>query len=106
MVADGKKLTPQEEAKRRRHPLDMWDDLAQHAAENRFPKGNDVLAFKYHGLFYVAPAQDSYMCRLRMPGGILTSHQFRGIDLPIVRQDTSFTQNHLCAMVQFDVNRC
>jgi hypothetical protein len=33
-------------------------------------------------------------------------HQFRGIDLPIVRQDTSFTQNHLCAMVQFDGNRC
>ncbi len=78
-VAEGKKLCPQEEAKRKRHPLDMWDDLTKHAAENRFPKGDDVLAFKYHGLFYVAPAQNSYMCRLRMPGGILTSHQFRGI---------------------------
>jgi ferredoxin-nitrite reductase len=78
-IAEGKKLTPQEEAKRKRHPLDMWDDLVKHAAENRFPKGDDVLAFKYQGLFYVAPAQDSYMCRLRMPGGILTSHQFRGV---------------------------
>ncbi len=57
----------------------MWDDLVKHAAEDRFPKGEDVLAFKYHGLFYVAPAQDSYMCRLRMPGGILTAHQFRGV---------------------------
>jgi ferredoxin-nitrite reductase len=79
VLAEGKKLTPQEEAKRRRHPLDMWDDLEQHAAEGRFPKGTDVLAFKYHGLFYVAPAQDAYMCRLRLPGGILTSHQFRGV---------------------------
>ena len=78
-LADGKKLCPQEEAKRKRHPLDMWDDLVKHAAEARFPKGDDVLAFKYQGLFYVAPAQDSYMCRLRMPGGILTAHQFRGI---------------------------
>ncbi|MBA4187406.1 MAG: ferredoxin--nitrite reductase [Planctomycetaceae bacterium] len=78
-LAEGKKLCPQEEAKRKRHPLDMWDDLVKHAAEDRFPKGEDVLAFKYQGLFYVAPAQDSYMCRLRMPGGILTTHQFRGI---------------------------
>ncbi|MCE9529521.1 MAG: NirA family protein [Planctomycetes bacterium] len=79
VLAEGKKLTPQEEAKRRRHPLDMWDDVVQHSEEGRFPKGDDVLAFKYHGLFHVAPAQDSYMCRLRLPGGIVSSHQFRGI---------------------------
>ena len=78
-LAAGKKLSPPEEAKRRRHPLDMWDDVERHAAEGRFPRGDDVLAFKYHGLFYVAPAQDAYMCRLRMPGGILTTHQFRGV---------------------------
>ena len=77
--AEGKKLCPQEEAKRKRHPLDMWDDLVKHAAENRFPKGDDAMAFKYQGLFHVAPAQDSYMCRLRMPGGILSAQQFRGI---------------------------
>ncbi|MGL6097467.1 MAG: NirA family protein, partial [Fimbriiglobus sp.] len=79
VIAEGKKLTPQEEAKRRRHPLDMWDDVVRHADEGKFPKGDDLLAFKYHGLFFVAPAQDSYMCRLRMPGGIVTAHQFRGI---------------------------
>jgi ferredoxin-nitrite reductase len=78
-IAEGKKLCAQEEAKRKRHPLDMWDDLVKHATEGKFPKGDDVLAFKYQGLFYVAPAQDAYMCRLRMPGGILTAHQFRGI---------------------------
>ncbi|QEL20362.1 NirA family protein [Limnoglobus roseus] len=78
-MAEGKKLCSQEEAKRKRHPLDMWDDMVKHAAEGKFPKGEDLLAFKYHGLFHVAPAQDSYMCRMRMPGGILTAHQFRGI---------------------------
>ncbi|WP_020475377.1 NirA family protein [Zavarzinella formosa] len=78
-IAEGKKLNPQEEAKRKRHPLDMWDDVVRHSAEDKFPKGDDVLSFKYHGLFFVAPAQDSYMCRLRMPGGLLTTHQFRGI---------------------------
>ncbi len=78
-IAEGKKLNVEEQAKRRLHPLDMWDDVVQHAAESRFPKGDRVLAFKYHGLFYVAPAQNSYMCRLRLPGGMLTSHQFRGV---------------------------
>lgn len=76
-VAAGGKLTPEEHAKRKTFPLDQWDDLRQHAAEGRFPKGTDVLAFKYHGLFYTAPAQDSYMCRLRFPGGIVPSFQMR-----------------------------
>jgi ferredoxin-nitrite reductase len=39
-LAEGMKLMPQEEEKRRRHPLDMWDDIVQHAREARFPKGN------------------------------------------------------------------
>jgi ferredoxin-nitrite reductase len=76
-VAAGGKLTPEEQAKRKRFPLDQWDDLCRHAAENRFPKGTDVLAFKYQGLFYTAPAQDAYMCRLRFPGGIVPTFQAR-----------------------------
>jgi len=79
VLAEGKKLAPEEAAKRRRHPLDMWTDLVQHAAEDRFPKGDNVLSFKYFGLFYVAPTQDAYMCRLRLPGGILTTHQLRAV---------------------------
>ena len=39
----------------------------------------DVFRFKFHGLFYVAPAQDSFMLRLRIPGGKLTAHQMRGL---------------------------
>ncbi len=78
-TAAGGKLVPEEVAKRKRFPLDQWDDLARHAAEGRFPKGTDVLAFKYQGLFYVAPAQDAYMCRLRFAGGILPSFQLRRV---------------------------
>ena len=73
----GKKLVPEELAKRDKHPLDRWDEMAQHAREDRFPKGTDVLMWKYHGLFYVAPAQDSFMCRLRFYGGLMTSDQMR-----------------------------
>jgi len=78
-LASGKKLTPEEVAKRARHPFERWDEMAQHAQENRFPKGTDVLMWKYHGLFYVAPAQDSFMCRLRFYGGLMDSRQLRAV---------------------------
>ena len=70
---------PEEEAKRRKHPLDRLDEISALAAEGKFPKGLDVFLTKFHGLFYVAPAQNAFMCRLRIPGGILTAHQFRGV---------------------------
>src|SRR5688572_5297661 len=54
-VAEGTKLCPEEVQKRKRFPLDVWDDLRQHATEQKFPQKFDVLAFKYHGVFYVAP---------------------------------------------------
>jgi ferredoxin-nitrite reductase len=78
-VAAGKKLCAEEQAKRARHGLDMWDQVVAHAREGRFPKGTDVFLFKYQGLFYVAPAQDAFMCRLRFPAGVATSHQLRGL---------------------------
>jgi ferredoxin-nitrite reductase len=61
------------------NPLDIWDKLLAHAGENRAPEADDIFRFKFHGLFYVAPAQDSFMLRLRMPGGIVTSTQMRGL---------------------------
>lgn len=79
ITAAGGKLCPEELAKRKRFPLDVWDDMCRHARENVPPKGTDVLAFKYHGLFWVAPAQHAFMSRLRFPGGICPSYQLRGV---------------------------
>lgn len=78
-IAAGGKLGPEEEGKRKKNPLDRFGDVTALAAEGKFPKGVDVFLTKYLGLFYVAPAQNSFMCRLRMPGGILNTLQFRGI---------------------------
>ncbi|HKW52182.1 MAG TPA: NirA family protein [Stellaceae bacterium] len=79
VLAAGGKLVPEEQAKRDGNPLDLWDVMRENVALGRFPKGFDVFRHKFHGLFYVAPAQNAFMCRLRMPGGILSAHQFRGI---------------------------
>ncbi len=72
-------LSREERWKLEQNPLDIWDKLLQHAGENRAPQTEDVFRFKFHGLFYVAPAQDSFMLRLRIPGGKLTAHQMHGL---------------------------
>jgi ferredoxin-nitrite reductase len=79
VVAAGQKLCPEEQAKRAKSGLDMWDEIRANAAAGRFPKGSDVFLYKFSGLFYVAPAQNAFMCRLRMPNGILAAWQLRGL---------------------------
>src|SRR6185437_4794788 len=78
-VQSGGTLTPEEIAKRAKHPFDMWDEMLANAAAGRFPKGTDIFLHKFHGLFYVAPSQDAFMLRLRLPGGILSAHQANGL---------------------------
>lgn len=40
---------------------------------------DDNFRWRFHGLFHVAPAQDGYMCRLRLPNGILDHWQLAGV---------------------------
>lgn len=77
--AEGRKLSPEEKGKREELGLDSYDRMREAAGAGTFPKGPDVFRWKFHGLFYVAPAQDSFMCRMRIPGGILTHWQLRGV---------------------------
>jgi ferredoxin-nitrite reductase len=79
VVASGKKLADQEKFKREEHPFDAWPRLKHQALDNAPPVPADNFRWRYFGLFYVAPAQDSYMCRLRMPNGILKHWQLAGL---------------------------
>jgi energy-coupling factor transporter ATP-binding protein EcfA2 len=78
-VAAGGKLSEQEKIKREQHPFDAYSRLKEQADKNEFPKPADTFRWKYYGLFYVSPAQNSYMCRLRMPNGILKHWQLSGL---------------------------
>ena len=79
VTASGKKLADQEKFKREEHPFDAYPRLKQQALDNAPPVPADNFRWRYFGLFYVAPAQDSYMCRLRMPNGILKHWQLAGL---------------------------
>jgi ferredoxin-nitrite reductase len=79
LTAAGKKLADQEKWKRAEHPFDAHARLRAQATAGVFPKPDDNFRWRYFGLFYVAPAQSSYMLRLRIPNGILTHQQFAGL---------------------------
>ena len=72
-------LSKPERWKHDENPLDIWEKLVAHADADKFPDEADTFRFKFHGLFYVAPAQDSFMLRLRLPAGEISSHQLHGI---------------------------
>ena len=77
--AAGRKLSPEEKAKRDEHPFDAYGRLRDESAKGQFPKGIDNFRWRFHGLFYLAPTHNSYMCRLRIPNGILAHWQLAGI---------------------------
>ncbi len=79
VLASGRKLSDQEKFKREQHPFDTYERLKDHAAKGEYPKPPDNFRWRFFGLFYVAPNQNSYMCRLRIPNGILKAAQFAGI---------------------------
>lgn len=72
-------LCKEERIKYEEHGLDIWDKLLDNAARNKFPEGGDVFRYKFHGLFYVSPAQESLMLRCRIPGCVLRADQLEGL---------------------------
>ncbi len=72
-------LCKEELWKHQENPLDSWERLLAHADADRFPDAENTYRFKTHGLFYVSPAQDSFMMRLRIPAGELGANQLHGL---------------------------
>src|SRR6202163_2661009 len=78
-IKAGGKLSDPEKFKRELHPFDGYEKLKEQAAKNEAPKADDNFRWRFFGLFYCAPTQKSYMCRLRIPNGILSHRQFSGV---------------------------
>src|SRR5580700_11447119 len=78
-IKAGGKLSDPEKFKRELHPFDGYEKLKDQAARNEAPKADDNFRWRFFGLFYCAPTQKSYMCRLRIANGILTHWQLAGL---------------------------
>jgi ferredoxin-nitrite reductase len=86
------------------NPLDIWEKLVAHADADKFPDEADTFRFKFHGLFYVAPTQDSFMVRLRIPAGELTSTQLHG--LAEIANDWAGGYAHITTRANFQIREC
>ncbi|MBI5772820.1 MAG: hypothetical protein HZA89_03635 [Verrucomicrobia bacterium] len=70
-------LILEERIKRELHPLDAYEQIVENAAGNKAPDKEDIFRFKWNGLFFLSPMKDAFMARLRIPGGVVTTHQLR-----------------------------
>ena len=77
VIKAGGKLSDPEKFKRELHPFDGYEKLKDQAAKNEAPKADDNFRWRFFGLFYCAPTQKAYMCRLRIPNGILIALAIR-----------------------------
>ncbi len=72
-------LTKEERIKRELYPFDAIEQLVMDARWNAKPDAESVFRYKWNGLFWLNPVKDGYMCRLRIPGGVVKSYQLREI---------------------------
>jgi ferredoxin-nitrite reductase len=79
VLAAGGKLSDPEKFKREQNPFDTYERLKELGSRNEYPKPPDNFRWRFFGLFYVAPNQNAYMCRLRIPNGIVKAAQFAGL---------------------------
>jgi ferredoxin-nitrite reductase len=70
-------LTKEERIKHDLHPFDAIDQLVIDARWNAKPEPDFAFRYKWNGLFWLNPVKDGYMCRLRIPGGVVKSFQLR-----------------------------
>jgi ferredoxin-nitrite reductase len=79
VIKSGGKLSDPEKFKRELNPLDGYEKLKGQAERNEAPKADDNFRWRFFGIFYLAPTHTNYMCRLRIPNGILTHWQLTGL---------------------------
>jgi ferredoxin-nitrite reductase len=79
LTEERQRACAEDRAKDQVEPDEMWGRMLRMAKAGQFPTGEDLFRYKFHGLFYTAPTEDAFMCRLRFPAGVVTAHQLAGV---------------------------
>jgi len=85
-------LILEERIKHELHPLDAYSQIIGNAVNNRAPDKEDTFRFKWNGLFFLTPVRDAFMARLRIPGGVVTTHQLRELARVAQELTTGYVQ--------------
>lgn len=91
----------EERVKRELHPLDAYEQILENAIGNKAPDKEETFRFKWNGLFFLTPVKDSFMARLRIPGGFLTTFQLR--ELARISQDLTTGYVQITTRANFQI---
>ncbi|MGC4045506.1 MAG: hypothetical protein QM758_17070 [Armatimonas sp.] len=74
------KVSKQEEIKKRKDGLEVWDDILRYA-EVGFDAitDDDFYLMRWYGIYQQLPKAGHFMMRIKIPGGVYTSEQLRTI---------------------------
>lgn len=74
------KTTAEEGIKKARHPFDIQDEIARLIREGtqNLPK-EWAFRLRWHGLFWEGPRSDTFMVRIKVPGGQVSARQLRAV---------------------------
>ncbi len=82
----------EERVKHELHPLDAYPLLLEHAVANKAPERENIFRFKWHGLFFLTPNKEAFMCRLRIPAGQMKTFQLREVARIAMELTTGYVQ--------------
>lgn len=74
------KVSKQEEIKKRKDGLEVWDDILRYAeAGYDAVTDDDFYLMRWYGIYQQLPKAGHFMMRIKIPGGVYTSEQLRTI---------------------------
>ncbi len=91
-VAPAEDLIAEERIKRELHPFEAYYQIEENALNNAAPDKESAFRFKWNGLFWLAPSKDGFMCRLRIPGGVVKTFQLRELAAIAKELTTGYVQ--------------
>ena len=91
-VAPTEDLIAEERIKRELHPFEAYYQIEENALNNAAPDKESAFRFKWNGLFWLAPSKDGFMCRLRIPGGVVKTFQLRELAAIAKELTTGYVQ--------------
>jgi len=79
MGDDRATLNREERIKLEKHPFEVWKDVLERYAEGGFDSidEDDMVRFKWIGVYQQRPKTGHFMMRLKVPGGVMNTAQLR-----------------------------
>lgn len=79
MGDDRRMLNREERVKMDKHPFDVWQDIVERYSKEGFAsiEEDDLVRFKWIGVYQQRPKTGHLMMRLKVPGGVMNTAQLR-----------------------------